>query len=56
VAGGGHAIPELRRLFPGGVNGLGESVPNKYFINILADFKPEEAPPQVKLRRGHRDT
>ena len=37
-------IPELARLLPGGVNGLGESVPNKYFINILADFKPEAAP------------
>ena len=37
-------IPELVQLIPGGVNGLGESVPNKYFINILADFKAEEAP------------
>jgi len=37
-------IPELVRLLPGGQQGLGEFVPNKYFINILADFKPGEEP------------
>ena len=37
-------IPELVRLLPGGQQGLGEVVPNKYFINILADFKPGEEP------------
>ena len=31
-------------LLPGGVNGLGEDDPQKYFLNILADFKFEEAP------------
>ncbi len=37
-------IPELIRLLPGGVNGLGESIPSKYFLDILADFKQGEAP------------
>jgi hypothetical protein len=31
-------------LLPGGVNGLGEDDPQKYFLNILADFKPGEEP------------
>jgi hypothetical protein len=35
---------ELLRFLPGGFNLLGEDPPSKYFINILADFKPEEAP------------
>ena len=39
-------IPELISVLPGGVNGLGEDTPSKYFINILADYKPEEAPLQ----------
>jgi hypothetical protein len=42
----GSPIPELMRLLPGGENGLGEALPSKYFIDILADFKPEEAPIQ----------
>ena len=37
-------IEELKKMLPGGVNGLGEDPPNKYFLNILADFKPGEAP------------
>src|SRR5258706_1984557 len=37
-------IPELMRLLPGGQNGLGEAIPTKYFLNILADFKPGEEP------------
>ena len=37
------SFAELGRLLPGGVNGLGKDVPSKYFINVLADFKPEEA-------------
>jgi hypothetical protein len=40
----GSPIPELMRLLPGGENGLGEALPSKYFIDILADFTPEEAP------------
>jgi hypothetical protein len=39
-------IKDLMRLLPGGANGLGEAIPSKYFLNILADFKPEEAPLQ----------
>jgi hypothetical protein len=31
-------------LLPGGVNGLGEDEPQKYFLNLLADFKPGEEP------------
>jgi hypothetical protein len=31
-------------LLPGGVNGLGEDDPQKYFLNILADFKFGEEP------------
>jgi hypothetical protein len=31
-------------LLPGGVNGLGEDDPRKYFLNILADYKPGEEP------------
>jgi hypothetical protein len=31
-------------LLPGGENGLGEDDPQKYFLNILADFKFGEAP------------
>lgn len=37
-------FPELMRLLPGGQNGVGENVPSKYFIDILADFGPEESP------------
>src|SRR5579863_2858882 len=31
-------------LLPGGENGLGEDDPQKYFLNILADFKPGQEP------------
>ena len=34
----------LMQMLPGGLNGLGEDPPSKYFLNVLADFKPEEAP------------
>ena len=37
-------IEELMRMLPGGVSALGEGPPSKYFVNILADFKPENAP------------
>src|SRR5690349_4127226 len=37
-------IPDLLRLIPGGQNGLGEALPTKYFLSILADFKPGEEP------------
>lgn len=38
------SIDELRPFIPGGINALGEGQPNKYFINILADFAPGEEP------------
>jgi hypothetical protein len=39
------APPEmLERLIPGTTNGAGEEPLSQYFINILFDFKPEEAP------------
>jgi hypothetical protein len=34
----------LQKMLEGGVNGLGEDPPALYFLNILADFKPQEAP------------
>jgi len=34
----------LERLIPGATNGAGEEPLSQYFINILSDFKPEEAP------------
>src|SRR5579863_4871270 len=39
------APPEmLARLIPDATNGAGEEPLSQYFINILSDFKPEEAP------------
>jgi hypothetical protein len=39
------ASPEvLARLIPGATNGAGEEPLSQYFINILSDFKPEDAP------------
>jgi hypothetical protein len=39
------APPEtLERLIPGATNGAGEEPMSLYFINILSDFKPQEAP------------
>src|SRR5271170_5400675 len=34
----------LERLIPGSTNGAGEEPLSQYFINIFADFKPEDAP------------
>jgi hypothetical protein len=31
-------------LLPGGENGLGEDDPHKYFLNVLADYKPGQEP------------
>jgi len=36
----------LKTVLVDGLNGLGEDPPSKYFLNILADFKPEDAPLQ----------
>jgi hypothetical protein len=39
------APPEiLERFIPEATNGAGDEVPSQYFLNILFDFKPEEAP------------
>ena len=39
------APPEmLELLIPGSTNGAGEEPLSQYFINILSDFKPDEAP------------
>jgi hypothetical protein len=35
---------ELLRFLPDGVNLLGEDPPSRYFLNILSDFKPADAP------------
>ena len=41
----GAPFKELIKYVPdNGVNGVGESDPSLYFFNVLADFKPEEAP------------
>jgi hypothetical protein len=40
----GSMFPPGVGLLPGGVNGLGEDDPQKYFLNILADFKPGQEP------------
>ena len=45
---------ELISLLPGGVNGLGETTPSKYFINILADFKSEQAPLQPAAAESYK--
>jgi hypothetical protein len=37
-------FPPGAGLLPGGENGLGEDDPQKYFLNILADFKHGEEP------------
>ncbi len=34
----------LARLIPGETNGAGEEPMSQYFINVLSDFKPDEAP------------
>lgn len=40
----GSLFPPGIGLLPGGENGLGEDDPHKYFMNILADYKPGEEP------------
>jgi hypothetical protein len=44
VASRARAIRRPRARFARGLNGLGEAPPSKYFLNILWDYKPEEAP------------
>lgn len=40
----GAPLSELKKLLEDGINGLGEDDPPMTFFNVLADFKPEEAP------------
>jgi hypothetical protein len=48
----GGPIADLARLMPnGGENGLGEDMPSKYFIDILADFHDRDVP----LRAGFHE-
>jgi hypothetical protein len=39
----GAPIPELMKILPAGVNGLGEDPPPMSFFNVLAGVKPEES-------------
>ena len=39
-------IPDLIKMLPGGQNGLGEDIPSKYFINLLADYPRGHEPLQ----------
>jgi hypothetical protein len=51
----GAPFKELVKYVPdNGVNGVGESDPSLYFFNVLADFKPEEAPLQPAAVVGLR--
>ena len=50
----GAPISELMKLLPGGVNGLGEDDPPLSFFNILADFKPEEAPLRPEIAAAYQ--
>jgi hypothetical protein len=47
-------IEELMRMFPGGVSALGEGLPSKYLLNILADFKPEDSPLKPAAAESYR--
>jgi len=52
----GASIPELIKLLPGsgGQNGLGEDIPTKYFVNLLADFAPGTEPLQPEAAAAAR--
>ena len=47
----GSPIPDLMRLLPGAANGLGEDIPSKYFISVLADFNPGTEPLRSTVSR-----
>jgi len=53
-------IPDLMKLVPGGQNGLGEDIPSKYFVNVLADYprgqEPLQAPAAAHAARLSLDT
>ncbi len=44
-------VAEIQRfLLPGGINGLGEDLPSKYFFNFFADFPPGQEPMRPEVR------
>lgn len=49
-------VGEIQKfLLPGGINGLGEALPSKYFFNIFADYPPGQEPirPEVRAKLGN---
>jgi hypothetical protein len=43
--GSGAPLAEIQQfLLPGGINGLGEALPSKYFFNFLADYPAGQEP------------
>jgi hypothetical protein len=50
-------VAEIQQfLLPGGINGLGEDLPTKYFFNVLADYPQGEEPlrPEVRAQLDNR--
>jgi hypothetical protein len=44
-------VAEIQQfLLPGGINGLGESLPSKYFFNFFADLPPGQEPFQPPVK------
>jgi hypothetical protein len=50
-------VAEIQQfLLPGGINGLGEDLPTKYFFNFFADYSPDQIPlrPEVRAQLANR--
>jgi len=50
-------VAEIQQfLLPGGINGLGEDLPTKYFFSVFADFPPGQEPmrPEVRAQLAKR--
>jgi len=50
-------VAEIQQfLLPGGINGLGEDLPTKYFFNFFADYAPGQEPlkPEVRAELAKR--
>src|SRR5262244_2076233 len=44
-------VAEIQQfLLPGGINGLGEDIPSKYFFNFFADYPAGQEPMQPEVR------
>lgn len=52
--GDGAPIPELMKILPSGVNGLGEDPPPMAFINVLSGVKPEDDPLRPEFRAEYK--